>query len=47
VSKQIEHWASLGKIAEENPALTIGSMQYVLISIEEVKAGETSEYTFG
>ena len=45
--KQIEYWARIGKIAEENPDLTLGFVKDVLIGLEEVKAGDVSEYQFG
>jgi hypothetical protein len=45
--KQIEHWARLGKIAEENPDLPLSFINDALIGLEEVKAGKVSEYTFG
>jgi hypothetical protein len=45
--KQIEYWAQLGKVAEENPDLPISMLQDLLISIEEVKVGNLSEYKFG
>ena len=47
IPKQIEHWARLGKIAEENPDLPIGFVKDILISLQEVEAGEVSEYQFG
>jgi len=47
VPKQIEHCARLGKIAEENPDLPMGFVEGVLISLQEVEAGDTSEYQFG
>ena len=46
IPKQIEHWARLGKIAEENPDLPIGFVKDILISLQEVEAGEVSEYQF-
>ena len=46
VSEQIEYWARLGKVAEENPDLPIHMMQDILASIEEVKAGNTNVYQF-
>ena len=46
-SKQIEHWAKIGKIAEENPDLSFQFLKDILISREQVKAKETSEYQFG
>ena len=33
IPKQIEHWARLGKIAEENPDLPIGFVKDILIII--------------
>jgi hypothetical protein len=47
VPKQIEYWARLGKIAEENPDLPISFVKNVLISLQEVEAGDVSEYKFG
>ena len=46
VPKQIEYWARLGKVVEENPDLPIGMLQDMLVSIEEVKAGRLSVYNF-
>lgn len=46
IPKQIEYWARLGKVAEENPDLPIGMLQDMLVSIEEVKAGRLSVYNF-
>ena len=47
VPKQIEYWARLGKLAEENSDLPIPMLQDMLVSIEEVKAGNLSPYKFG
>lgn len=44
---QIEHWARLGKCAEENPDLTYSLMKEILIGVEELEQGEKSEYKFG
>ena len=46
VAQQIEYWARLGKVAEENPDLPINILQDMLVSIEEVKAGNTNVYQF-
>lgn len=46
IPKQIEHWARLGKIVEENPDLPIAFIKDILISLKEVEAGEVSEYQF-
>ncbi|SMN02127.1 hypothetical protein SPONL_574 [uncultured Candidatus Thioglobus sp.] len=45
--KQIEYWARIGKIADENPDLPLGFIKGILVGMEEVKAGDVSEYTFG
>lgn len=45
--RQIEYWARLGKIAEENPELSLGLVKDILISQEEIAAGDFSEYSFG
>jgi len=47
VPKQIEYWARLGKVAEENPDLPVQMLQDMLVSIEEVKAGNLNPYKFG
>ena len=44
---QIEHWARLGKCAEENPDLTYSLIKEILIGVEELEQGEKSEYKFG
>ncbi len=44
---QIEHWAKIGKCAEENPDLTYSLIKDILIGIEELEQGERSEYKFG
>jgi hypothetical protein len=44
---QIEHWARLGKCAEENPDLTYSLIKEILLGLEELDQGEKSEYTFG
>lgn len=45
--KQIEYWASIGKIAEENPDLPFSFIKGVMIGVEELKAGDVSGYDFG
>ena len=44
---QIEHWARVGKCAEENPDLTYDLIKEILIGIAELDQGEKSEYVFG
>jgi hypothetical protein len=44
---QIEHWARMGKCAEENPDLPYSLIKEILIGMEELDEGEKTEYTFG
>ncbi len=44
---QVEHWARIGKCAEENPDLTYSFIKELLIGIDELEQGEKSEYKFG
>lgn len=46
-TKQIEYWARIGKLAEENPELPLGFVIDMLVGIEETKAGDVTEYKFG
>lgn len=46
ITGQIEHWARIGKCAEENPDLTYDLIKEILIGIEELEQGEMSEYKF-
>ncbi len=47
VTGQIEHWANIGKCAEENPELTYSLIKDILIGLVELDHGESSEYKFG
>ena len=47
ITGQIEHWARIGKCAEENPDLTYDLIKEMLIGIQELDQGEKTEYTFG
>jgi len=44
VAKQIEHWAKIGRIAEENPSLSYEVIRGILSGLEEVKMGHVQEY---
>jgi len=44
---QIEYWAKLGRIAEENPDLPMNFVKDILVSLEQVESGDISEYQFG
>ena len=47
ITGQIEHWAQIGKCAEENPDLTYSLIKEILIGMAELEQGEKSEYKFG
>lgn len=47
ITGQIEHWARIGKCAEENPDLTYALIREILIGIEELEQGDMTEYKFG
>lgn len=47
ITGQIEHWAKVGKCAEENPDLTYSLIKEILMGLEELEQGEKSEYKFG
>lgn len=46
VAGQIEHWAKIGKIAEENLDLTYEFIKQLLIAKQEAAAGLLKPYTF-
>lgn len=47
VPKQIEHWSRIGRMAEENPDLPYSFIQELLLSLEEAKDGDVTDFTFG
>jgi len=47
ITGQIEHWARIGKCAEENPDLTYSLIKEILVGLIEIEEGETTEYQFG
>ena len=46
VSMQIEHWARIGKIAEENPDLPYGFIEGVLMGKAELDNGIVTPFEF-
>lgn len=44
VPKQIEHWAKIGKIAEDNPDLSYEFIQEALLARKEVASGRMTKY---
>lgn len=47
VPKQIEHWAEIGRIAEDNPDLPYEFIQQTRIALAEVAAGKATPYVRG
>ena len=47
MTAQVEYWAKIGKIAEENPELPFAFIKEMLLGIEELKQKEREEYAFG
>lgn len=43
---QIEHWAKIGRLAEENPDLTYEFIKNILIAQQEVIADKLEAYKF-
>jgi hypothetical protein len=46
VTGQIEHWAQIGKISEENPEIPYSLIKDLLLGIKELESGDFSEYQF-
>lgn len=44
---QIEYWARIGKIAEQNPDIPYTLIKEILIGMEELDSGMGIEYKFG
>jgi len=47
VPKQIEHWAEIGRIAEDNPDLPYMFIKDVIIATAEIEAGKVTKYVRG
>ena len=45
--KQIEHWAKIGEIMEDNPDLPYEFVRQAIISKAEKEAGKLETYDFG
>jgi len=46
IAGQIEYWAQIGKIVEENPDLPLPFIQDVLLGKEQIRAGMGTRYVF-
>jgi len=47
VPKQIEHWAKIGRIAEENKGLSYGEIKEILFGLSDIREGNLEEYKEG
>ncbi len=45
--KQIEHWAKIGEIMEDNPDLSYDFVRQAIIAKAEKEAGKIEGYAFG
>ncbi len=45
--KQIEHWAKIGEIMEDNPDLPYKFVKQAIIAEAEREAGKLEDYDFG
>jgi len=44
IPKQIEHWAQIGRIAEDNPDVPYEFIRDALIATAEIESGATEPY---
>jgi len=44
---QVEHWAKLGRVAEENSDLPVSLIKEILIARAQVHSGLKTPYVFG
>ncbi|NOZ14248.1 MAG: hypothetical protein GXO69_11520 [Acidobacteria bacterium] len=47
LSGQLEYWATIGKIATENPDLSFDLIHEILVALAEAENGRVKEYQFG
>ena len=46
LASQVEYWAKMGEILEDNPDLSFSFVQEILVGREQAKAGELTPYEF-
>jgi hypothetical protein len=44
VTGQIEYWAKIGQIAEENPEMSYKLIKEILLGLNDIETGEFSDY---
>lgn len=47
VAGQIEYWAKIGEIAEDNPDLPYSLVRDILVGRDQARAGVVTNYVFG
>ena len=47
IAGQIEYWAKIGQMIEDNPDLPLPFLQDILMGREQIKAGQGTPYVFG
>ncbi|MCP4104096.1 MAG: ParD-like family protein [Desulfobacteraceae bacterium] len=47
IAGQIEYWAKIGQLIEENPDIPLPFIQDILLGREQIKAGQGTPYVFG
>jgi hypothetical protein len=47
IAGQIEYWAKIGQLIEENPDLPLPFIQNIMEGREQIKAGQGTPYVFG
>ena len=47
IAGQIEYWAKIGQMIEDNPELPLPFLQDILMGREQIKAGQGTPYIFG
>jgi len=47
IAGQIEYWAKIGQMIDENPDLPLPFIQDILVGREQIKAGQGTPYVFG
>ena len=44
--KQIEHWAKIGKLVEENPDLPLQFVKDIMLALQQVEDGDVEPFIF-
>jgi len=47
IAGQIEYWATIGQMIDDNPDLPLPLIQEILVARDEIKAGLGTPYVFG